>query len=63
MDLINAVKPRHEMTDAERAALDTCRTAVQSQILADQASNAKRDAKALAAERRWFASQQKEQGK
>lgn len=43
----------------DRKARIARRAETQAQILADQASNAKRDAKALRAEAAWFAKQGK----
>lgn len=43
-----------EMTDTERAARDAERANTRAQIIADQATDAKRDAKALKVEREWF---------
>lgn len=43
-----------EMTPAERTGRTERRAATRAQILADQATNAKRDGKALAKERAWL---------
>lgn len=47
-------KTNAEMTEQERAEREARRVAIRSQIVQDQAANAKRDAKALAAEARWY---------
>ena len=47
-------KTYDEMTADERAERSARRTATNKQIMADQATNAKRDDKALAKERAWL---------
>jgi hypothetical protein len=51
---IFTVKPLDQMTTDERAAFEASRAATRNQILNDQRTNAKRDAKALKAERAWY---------
>lgn len=48
-----------EQAHADRAARITRRAGTRTQILTDQQSNTKRDAKALRAEAAWFAKQGK----
>lgn len=48
------VKTNAELTPTELQERNNRRAATQTQILNDQASNAKRDKKALAAEAAWF---------
>ncbi len=50
-----------DQANAARASRATRRTEVQTQILTDQVSNSKRDAKALRAEAAWYAKQAKVQ--
>lgn len=51
-DIFNT-KTDAEMTPEERAERAARRAAIRAQILADQATNAKRDKKALRAEAAW----------
>lgn len=52
MDL--TTKTNAEMADQERADRAVRRSAIREQVVQDQATNAKRDKKALATEARWY---------